>query len=166
LDLGRQSAFELIECRAGLQRRHCIDQIAHGLCLHEIESTSQVSAEREFSGLREPRPGIDRGFDDLAEQHRASMCTDLHDMLAGVGVRSGEPGDDRLIRERVGGADARKRRMPRRQLVVRATDRARDFYGRGPADADHADAAPAWRRRDGDDRVIRRECHRSRAPAV
>ena len=91
------------------------------------------------------------------------MRANLDDVFASVGVRSGEPGDDGLIGKCVRGANTRERRVPRRQLFVRSSDRARYVSRRGTADADHPDAATAWRRRDGDDRVIRRESHRGRS---
>ena len=55
-----QRAFELIERRARLQRRHRVDQIGDRLGLHQIDPAVQKRAQRELAGLRQPRAARDR----------------------------------------------------------------------------------------------------------
>ena len=56
----RQRAFELIERRARLQRRHRVDQIRDRFGLHQIDAAVQVGAQRELARLGEPRAGLHR----------------------------------------------------------------------------------------------------------
>ena len=111
----------MIERRARLQRRDGVDEIGDGLGLHEIDPAVEECAKRELARLRKPRAQRHRLLDDLPQHDRASVRAHLDDVLAGVGMRSGEVGRDDLIAVR-----ARERRMTRLQRRVEPQQPARD----------------------------------------
>ena len=54
-DPPRERAFELVEGEACLLGRHRVDEIGHGLGLHQIHAAVEKCAQRELSGFREAR---------------------------------------------------------------------------------------------------------------
>ena len=137
-----------VDCLNGFDVTDALAMIRHGLGLHEIDSAVEKGAKRELSGFRKSRPESHRLLDDLPQHHRASVGAELDDVLAGVGMRSGEVGRHDLVAVR-----ARERRVTRLQGSVELQQSARDVCGGRPADAHHADATAAGRRRNGDDGV-------------
>ena len=123
-DRRRQRALELVHRRASLERRDRVHQIRHGLRLYQVQSSMQVRAKREFTGLGEPRAGGHREPDETLQDGRAAVRAELDDVLAGVGVRRGEPRGhhviDRLARPR---SDPRLARMSRVVAAAAPCDR-------------------------------------------
>ena len=64
-----------------------LDEVTDGLGLNKIQFSVCNSAQREFTGLRHPRPGRIAAFGDTLQCERISVCTDFHDILSGVGMR-------------------------------------------------------------------------------
>ena len=93
----RERAFQLIECRPCLQRGGGINQIGHGLGLHQIDSAVEKRPQREFAWLSRARPALDGCGDDRAQDDRAPMRADLDDVVSGVRRGCGKVGDDRVI---------------------------------------------------------------------
>src|SRR6187399_2037399 len=80
----RECPLELIERRAGLQRRHRVDEIRHRFGLDQIETAVQKRAERELTWLRQARAAGHGILQDLPEHHRTPVRADFDDILAGI----------------------------------------------------------------------------------
>ena len=117
--------FELIERRARLQRRHRIDEIPHGLGLHQIHPPAQIRAERELAGLGQPRARAIAAATIARSSDRAAVRADLDDVLAGVGMRRGEEGDDRLVDRALAAASRRDERARASRGAARIAARPR-----------------------------------------
>ncbi|OLB60903.1 MAG: hypothetical protein AUI11_11970 [Acidobacteria bacterium 13_2_20CM_2_66_4] len=161
-DRGRQRPLELIEGGARLERRHRIDQIGDGFGLHQIDPAVEERAKRELAGLGKARAPIDCRFDDRAQDHRASVRAHFDDIVARIGMRSGERRDDNLIDRLCGGGvsrtrDARQRSATWPERTVVRDESKRDRVRTRTAQTDDADAATARRRRNRHDRVVRRK---------
>ena len=69
-----QRAVQLVDGRAGLRRRHGVDQVGDGLGLDQVEAAVQVRAERELAGLGQPCPAVaSRTSTICAEQPRVPV---------------------------------------------------------------------------------------------
>ena len=73
-DARRQRAFELIERGARLQRRDGLDEILHGLGLHEVDAPVEVGAKRELARFGQPRARAHRRVHDRARAARGSRA--------------------------------------------------------------------------------------------
>ena len=103
----RQRPLQLIECRAGLKRRHGVDEIGDGFRLRKIDPAVEKRAQRELARLGEARAAGHGRSDDGAQNDRASMRAQLDNILAGVRMRPGKIGrDDVIDRVRHGPAKA------------------------------------------------------------
>ena len=69
----RERAFELIECRARLQRSRGINQIGHRLGLHQIDPAVEKRPQREFARLSRARPALD-GRGTIARRMTGLPC--------------------------------------------------------------------------------------------
>ena len=116
-DFGRERPFELVVGGASLERRHRVDEIAHGFGLHQIDPAVQKRAQRELAGFGQARSLSHRRLDDRAKEDRATVGADLDDVLAGVRVRAGEERQDRPGRRRRSGTG--RRRSTKRANVAR-----------------------------------------------
>ena len=65
----RERAFELVHCRARLQRRDRVDEIGDRFGLHQVEPAVEIRAQRELARLGQPRARRHRHLDDPPEQH-------------------------------------------------------------------------------------------------
>ena len=150
----RQSAFELIESRARLQRRDGFDEILYGLCLHQIDTSMQIGAKRELARLGQPRSRLHGGVDDRAQEHGAAVRADLQDVFTRVGMRRGKERQHRAIDRGLARTHMRERGVPGLQRRRSPGQRQRDVACRRSADANDPDAATAWRRCDRHDRIV------------
>jgi hypothetical protein len=117
-DAAGERAFERVERRPRLERRHGVDQVRDGFRLDEIDSSVQIRAEREFTWIRESPAGGNHGADDRLEDDRAAVRGNFGDVFAGVGMRRWKDGDDRAIdRNAVTRCDIDERRMPRGEPI-------------------------------------------------
>ena len=120
-----ERALELIEGHARLEGSDGIDEIRHGLGLHEVHAPVQEGAQRELARLGKPRAGVDGGAHDAAHQRQAAVGADLDDILGGVGMRSRKVRGDDFV-------DARDFRLRRSGRAGRLRRGRRDS---GPFDA-------------------------------
>ena len=126
--------------------------------MREIDASVEKRAKREFARLGEARAARDRRRHDRAQNHRASVGTQLHDLVSGVGGGRRKIGRDHMI-ERVGFHDcACEGRATRFQRSIVRDQVARDRVRLQPAQADDANAAAPGRRCDGHDGVVQIQC--------
>ena len=92
-----QRALELVHGGARLERCDSVHEIRDGFGLHEVQPAVEVGAQSELAGFGQPRSGGHRELDDAAEQDGTAMRADLHDVLAGEGMRRGEERHDDSI---------------------------------------------------------------------
>src|SRR6185312_2404595 len=156
-----QRPVELIERRAGLQRRGRVDEVGHRLRLHQIDPTVEEGAQRELPRLGDACARRRRRRDDRAEHHRAAVCADFHYLVAGIRVLRRKECHHRVI-DRPQALHSRRirlqpdldeRGMPRLERSVTIDHTSRDCVRLGTAQAHDADPASSRRRRDRDDRI-------------
>jgi hypothetical protein len=166
---GRNSPAERASHLAGghahLGERLRFNQVAHSLGLGKVEPAGEKGALSEFARLSQPRSQIERTAKQELQDNRRSVRGNLDEVLAGVGVGSGEPGDKSFIDSRrlglfgsVSPSVEHIRQACATMLERQAeTDQLdSDRNGLWSTQADNADAAPAgWRGDCGNCVVIR-----------
>ena len=93
----RQGTAELLRGHARLLQRLCGDEVLHGLGLRQVDPPIQKGPLGELPGLRQPRAGRKRRTEQRLQHDGRAMRGDLDDILAGVGMRSGESGHHGLV---------------------------------------------------------------------
>ena len=128
-----------------------VDQVDDGFGLRQIQLFIEVGAQREFPGLRPPRPERDGPRDQGFDQQRSAVAVQFEHVLAGVGMRCRKIQRQPLVEGAAVGAEKAGRcRLPRRRQA--AQHRGGDRGAQRSGDAHDGDAAPAGRRGRGDDR--------------
>ena len=96
----RETALELLQRGAGLGRRHGVDEIAHGLRLHQVELAVQHRAAGELARRGGTRArGMERGEQPRGRE-QAAVAGELDEVVAGVAVRPGKDGVEPTIDRR------------------------------------------------------------------
>ena len=96
-DAAAERATHLAGGQARLGEGLRLDQVAHRLGLGEVEPAGEKGALGEFAGLGQPRAQIERAAKQQFQHDRRSMRGNLDEILGGVGVGSGEEGDQRFV---------------------------------------------------------------------
>ncbi len=82
-----------------------VDEVDHGFGLGEVESAVEEGAPGEFAGFGEGCTGAEEGVEDLTGDEGTAVATDLDGILAGVGTRGAEDGEEDFIDATVIGVD-------------------------------------------------------------
>ena len=141
----------------GLRAR--IHQVGHRFGLQQIHPSVEHRAPREFTRLRETRTRSDTRSEHPLWRHETAVDRQLHHILARVGLRFHEHGDERVLHHDAGGvAQRRPLRAPRYDVGTRRpaerTEGARDGYRARPRKSNQCHRATPRSRGDRHDRVV------------
>lgn len=90
-------AFHLLRGNAGLVERGGVNQIAHCLCLGQVNPAIQVGAKSEFARFGQTRTVLHRALKTEAEENRRAVTRDFDDVFGRIGERTLEERDDHAI---------------------------------------------------------------------
>jgi hypothetical protein len=82
-----------------LVKRGCLDQIPNAFGLWKIEAAVYKCAEGEFAGLGKSSSCAHGAVETVAENDGRAVAGNLDDILSGVRMGCGEPGDHDFIDE-------------------------------------------------------------------
>ncbi len=137
-----------------------IDEVGHGLGLGQVELVVEKGAAREFPGLcnahADAAPRLEAARQQQLQDDRTAVPLQFEDVLAGIGVRTGEEQCQSDIDRRPRGIqEGGVQRMPRLQPArgIRAEQRRQQGGQAAARHAHDADAAAPRSRGDGDDGI-------------